>query len=121
MKETRIYYPRTAAAKVAYLSAHYPCVLVLGARQVGKSTMLQELCPPGMNYVTLDDFKLAEQARRDPMGFLQEYREPLFIDEVQYAPELLRAIKLKVQIMAHLILKTALLLSSPSLLYKFRD
>lgn len=48
--------------------------------------MLQELCPSGMNYVTLDDFKLAEQARRDPMGFLQEYREPLFIDEVQYAP-----------------------------------
>lgn len=96
MTEANTYYPRTASAKVAYLSAHYPCVLVLGARQVGKSTMLQELCPPGMSYVTLDDFKLAEQAKRDPMGFLQEYREPLFIDEVQYAPELLRAIKLKV-------------------------
>lgn len=90
------YYPRTAATKVKYLSAHYPCVLVLGARQVGKSTMLQELRPEGMNYVTLDDYTLAAQAKRDPLGFLQEHKAPLLIDEVQYAPELLRAIKLKV-------------------------
>ena len=96
MMNERTYYPRTAAAKVEYLSAHYPCVLVLGARQVGKSTMLRELCPEGMSYVTLDDYTLAAQAQSDPIGFLQEHPAPLFIDEVQYAPALLRAIKLKV-------------------------
>ena len=90
------YYPRTAAERVLYLSTHYPSVLVLGARQVGKSTLLQELRLPGMGYVTLDDYTLADKARRDPIGFLQEHKAPLFIDEVQYAPELLRAIKIKV-------------------------
>ncbi len=96
MKNEAPYYARTAAAKVNYLSAHYPCVLVLGARQVGKSTMLKEQCPEGMNYVTLDDYTLAAQAKSDPVGFLQEHKAPLFIDEVQYAPELLRVIKMKV-------------------------
>lgn len=78
------------------MSEHYPCVLLTGARQVGKSTLLEELLPEGMNYVTLDDYLLAEDAKRDPMGFLQRYKAPLFIDEVQYAPELLRVIKMKV-------------------------
>lgn len=96
MEKEYIYYPRTAAAKVEYLSAHYPCILVIGARQVGKSTLLRALHPAGMEYVTLDDYTLAAQARKDPIGFLQEHRAPLFIDEVQYAPELLRAIKLRV-------------------------
>ena len=78
------------------MSAHYPCVLLTGARQVGKSTLLEELLPTGMNYVTLDDYILAAEAKRDPMGFLEEHKAPLFIDEIQYAPELLRAIKMKV-------------------------
>lgn len=90
------YYPRTASARVKYLSAHYPCVLLTGARQVGKSTLLEELLPANMNYVTLDDYILAAEAKRDPMGFLEEHKAPLFIDEIQHAPELLRAIKMKV-------------------------
>ncbi len=49
-----------------------------------------------MNYVILDDYLLAEDAKRDPIGFLQRHKAPLFIDEVQYAPELLRVIKMKV-------------------------
>ncbi|MDO5469916.1 MAG: ATP-binding protein [Akkermansia sp.] len=90
------YFPRTATDRVKYLSAHYPCILLTGARQVGKSTLLEELRPEGMNYVTLDDYLLAEEAKRDPIGFLQRHKAPLFIDEVQYAPELLRAIKMRV-------------------------
>ena len=96
MTNAAAYFPRTASGRVKYLSAHFPCVLLTGARQVGKSTLLEELLPAGMNYVTLDDYLLAEEAKRDPMGFLQEHSAPLFIDEVQYAPELLRAIKMKV-------------------------
>ena len=94
--ESLTYYPRTASARVKYMSEHYPCVLLTGARQVGKSTLLEELLPAGMNYVTLDDYILAAEAKRDPMGFLEEHKAPLFIDEIQYAPELLRAIKMKV-------------------------
>lgn len=89
------YLQRTAAARIAYLSAHFPCVLVQGARQVGKSTLLEAIMPQGMNYVTLDDYALADQARRDPMGFLDAHTPPLCIDEVQYAPQLLRAIKIQ--------------------------
>ena len=90
------YYTRTAAGWVKYMSAHFPCVLLTGARQVGKSTLLEEVLPAGMNYVTLDDYTLAAEARRDPIGFLREHEAPLFIDEVQYAPELFRAIKMRV-------------------------
>lgn len=95
-KENKAFYYRTAARYVEYLSAHFPCVLVQGARQVGKSTLLESVMPGGMNYVSLDDFVLAERARRDPMGFLEDYAPPLCIDEVQYAPDLLRAIKIRV-------------------------
>lgn len=83
-------------ARITELSSCYPCVLLTGARQVGKSTLLKQLMPAGMRYVTLDDFQLAEFAKKDPVGFLEHYGTPLCIDEVQYVPELLRGIKLKV-------------------------
>ena len=88
--------PRTISDEVQDLSRSFPCVLVTGARQVGKSTLLRSLMPEGMRYITLDDYRLAKQAKEDPIGFLELYAPPLCIDEVQYAPELLRAIKLKV-------------------------
>lgn len=77
-------------------SAAYPCLLLTGARQVGKSTLLQKLRPKGMEYVTLDDFAALDAARRDPAAFLEMHPAPLMIDEIQYAPELFRAIKKKV-------------------------
>lgn len=95
-RKDRGFLERDARAKVAELSQHFPCVLVTGARQVGKSTLLQQMMPQGMRYLTLDDFQLAEFARQDPVGFLDAYPAPLCIDEVQYAPELFRAIKMKV-------------------------
>ena len=84
------------AKKVSELSRFFPCVLVTGARQVGKSTLLQHIMPAGMKYVTLDDYTRAAYAKEDPMGFLNEMGTPLCIDEIQYVPELLRAIKIKV-------------------------
>lgn len=95
MKTVRLY-PRTMKRKIEELSAYFPCVLVTGARQVGKSTLLRDMLPKGMNYVTLDDYVEAERARRDPWSFLERHGMPLCIDEIQYAPELLRAIKMKV-------------------------
>lgn len=89
---------RTMAAKVQEMSRSFPCVMVTGARQVGKSTMLKSLLPEGMTYVTLDDERILSRAQEDPTGFLEELGVPLCIDEVQYEPRLLRAIKMKVDV-----------------------
>ncbi len=90
------YIPRKALATVAEMARSFPCVMVTGARQVGKSTMLKQIMPGDMRYISLDDFRLLQRAKNDPIGFLEEMGAPLCIDEVQYAPDLLRAIKLKV-------------------------
>ena len=63
---------------------------------VGKTTLLKSIMPEDMNYVTLDDKVLRDNARKDPKMFLEEHRWPLLIDEVQYAPELFPYIKMKV-------------------------
>lgn len=78
------------------LSAFFPCVLITGARQVGKSTLLQHLLPEGMRYITLDNVELAAEAQERPLAFLERMGAPLCIDEIQYAPALFRAIKQKV-------------------------
>ncbi len=90
------YFERAMSAKVKELNEFFPCILVTGARQVGKSTMLKRIMPEGMRYVSLDDYMVADHARKDPIGFLDEWGYPLCIDEIQYAPQLLRAMKLKI-------------------------
>lgn len=72
-----------------------PVVLIHGPRQSGKSTLGQAL-ESGRTYVTLDDPIALALAKRDPRAFLEAYPSPVMIDEVQRAPELFLAIKLKV-------------------------
>ena len=72
-------------------------VLVLtGPRQVGKSTILKNLMPKNMKEVILDDETLINEAKTNPKLFLQTYGKPLFIDEIQNAPELFPYIKMEV-------------------------
>ena len=66
------------------------------ARQVGKTTFLRHVSEPGRTYVSLDDARMLDLAKRDPALFLQRFRPPLLIDEIQYAPELLPYIKMEV-------------------------
>jgi uncharacterized protein len=70
-------------------------VLVLGARQVGKSTLAKQVVTSDhpAEIVTLDDQATREAARVDPHGFIAGLRGPVLIDEVQLAPDLLYAIK----------------------------
>lgn len=71
----------------------FPAVAVVGSRQVGKSTLVnQPALAAGRRYVTLDDFGALSVARSDPKGFLS-VDSPLTVDEVQMAPALLREIK----------------------------
>jgi predicted AAA+ superfamily ATPase len=95
MEPLRIY-ERTLRSRIEELASYFPCVMLTGARQVGKSTLLRGMLPAGMNYVTLDDYVEAARAKEDPNGFLDRHGLPLCIDEIQYAPELLRAIKIRV-------------------------
>jgi predicted AAA+ superfamily ATPase len=68
-------------------------VLVTGARQVGKSTMLENSIAPSVARFTLDDMTLLASVERDMAGFLNANPPPIFIDEIQYAPKLFRGIK----------------------------
>ena len=72
-----------------------PVVLINGARQTGKSTLVQWICANKhpARYLTLDDTNVLSAATADPAGFLAGFDEPLAIDEIQRAPELLLAIK----------------------------
>ena len=87
---------REAEITIKNISETFRVLLVTGPRQVGKTTILKSMMPEGMNYVTLDDKVLRNQAKRDPKLFLEEHPWPLMIDEVQYAPELFPYIKIKV-------------------------
>ena len=70
----------------------FPVWLLLGPRQVGKSSLLHR-CAAGHTYVSLDDLATRELANRDPALFLRDLAPPFAIDEIQYAPMLLSAIK----------------------------
>jgi predicted AAA+ superfamily ATPase len=75
-----------------------PVVLLNGARQSGKTTLVQALSQAGhpAPYITLDDAGFLSAARSDAAGFLSGLTGPVVIDEVQHAPELFPAIKLLV-------------------------
>lgn len=69
-----------------------PVVLVNGARQTGKTTLVQSLDRTA-TYLTLDDIAVLSAARADPAGFLAGLSGPVVLDEVQHAPELFPALK----------------------------
>ena len=72
-----------------------PVVLLTGARQTGKSSLLQKIFPK-YNYVSLDWPDKASSAQENCSWFLEQNKPPLIIDEIQYAPELLRFLKIAV-------------------------
>lgn len=90
-------YSRTLASALQTVSARFPVLMLTGPRQVGKTTLL-EMCAQGgpRNYVTLDDLDARALAQSDPALFLQTWPPPVTIDEIQYAPQLFSAIKLRV-------------------------
>ena len=96
---TMAYINRAMEATFKRMAQEFSVVLLTGPRQVGKTTMLKKLAEAeGINreYVTLDDITEREMAKNDPKLFLQLHKPPVFIDEVQYAPELFPYIKIYV-------------------------
>lgn len=90
------YLPRYLEAKLLKYKELFPVLLVLGARQVGKSTLLTHLFGQQMPQVVFDPIVDIGNARRDPEFFLNQHPPPIILDEIQYAPELLAVIKRRV-------------------------
>ena len=89
------YIHRSLERKFLKMSNAFKVVMLTGARQVGKSTMLKHLAQnTERTYVSMDDSDLRELAQRDPKLFFQIYHPPILIDEVQKAPALFEQIKI---------------------------
>jgi len=89
------YITREIERKFLKMNGFFKAILVTGARQVGKTTMLKHLAE-GSNrtYVSLDNAMARDLAQNDPVLFFQTYKPPILIDEVQKAPELFEQIKI---------------------------
>jgi len=89
------YYPRRAGDALLLAFNRTPAVLLVGARQTGKTTLTTRLTtgPPAGEFATLDDAATLSLARRDPDGFLETLGPRAVVDEVQRAPGLLPAIR----------------------------
>ena len=90
------YKKRYLEESILELFEYYPVIAVLGARQVGKSTLIDNLFDNELHQIVFDPVIDIGNAREDPEFFLQNIRCPAFLDEVQYAPELLGTIKRRV-------------------------
>ncbi|CAN5894471.1 ATP-binding protein [soil metagenome] len=86
---------RDASALVRELAAQRPVLLVTGARQTGKTSLLQHLFPKH-HYVSLDLPITAAEADESGEDFLNRHPAPLILDEVQFAPRLLHHVKARV-------------------------
>lgn len=86
---------RVASAELARRLETFPVVVVVGARQTGKCTLVKSVGGPSSRYLTLDDFGTLEQATQAPATLLGA-GERLILDAVQRAPDLLLAIKMAV-------------------------
>lgn len=90
-----MYKNRLLSQRVIKLVEYFPVVVISGARQVVKSTLLKHLFP-AYDMVVFDPVLDVGQARREPDLFLANHRIPLILDEIQYAPELVSALKRQV-------------------------
>ncbi len=87
---------RTLKGAILEASASFKVVLLTGPRQVGKTTLLQEIQKESRSYVSLDDLNMRLAAQQDPASFIDRLTLPVLIDEVQYAPNLFPYIKMAV-------------------------
>ena len=91
-----MYLQRIHTQRLLQLFSVFPAVVVTGARQVGKSTLVRHVFEEKTDYVVFDPAIDIENARKDPDLFLNNHRTPLILDEIQYAPELVAAIKRRI-------------------------
>ncbi|NHM16577.1 DUF4143 domain-containing protein [Eggerthellaceae bacterium zg-887] len=91
-----MYISREIESKISSYLKQFKVVLLTGARQTGKTTLLKHLLSDRYEYATLDDMNNLDLAVSDPKAFLGAGRLPIIVDEVQQAPDLFRQTKLVV-------------------------
>ncbi|MCW8801110.1 MAG: ATP-binding protein [Desulfobacter sp.] len=84
---------RRMASKLNAAVKSRPALLLTGARQTGKSSLLQKLFPE-TKYVTFDYLRHVETAKESPEYFLSQFKNQVILDEIQYVPELFRELKI---------------------------
>ncbi len=95
MQNIRMWITRDAEQLLHRMADQFSAILVTGARQSGKTSLLRHLYPHAA-YLSLDLPAHAEAARTAPDYLLDRYPEPVIIDEIQYAPSLLRNLKVRI-------------------------
>lgn len=80
--------------EIKVLKKMFACILVTGARQVGKTTFLTEYGKK-YDYITFDDPFAKRQLKESGINFIDRYKLPLILDEVQYAPDIFHYVKIK--------------------------
>lgn len=91
-----MYLDRNITCYFCNVCTQFPAVLITGPRQSGKSTFLQHVMK-NTAYVTFDDPLNREFAIHDPNGFLDQFNKaPVVLDEIQYVPEILQYIKIRI-------------------------
>ncbi len=88
-----MYIKRAVEKTLIDISKSFPCIVVYGPRQVGKSTTVNRIFGNKFKTVTLDDIDDRSLAQSNPKLFLETYGWPLIIDEIQKVPSLLDEIK----------------------------
>ena len=95
MKTEKAFKVRSVSAKLLQAIRSFRVVVLSGARQTGKTTLLKHLLPD-WDLVTFDPVTDVENARADPEFFLENHPAPAIFDEIQHAPELVSALKRRV-------------------------
>ncbi|MDI6706303.1 MAG: ATP-binding protein [Bacillota bacterium] len=87
------YIKRNIETTLQKIAKMFPAVLITGARQVGKTTLLKHITT-GVQYITLDDPILLQSAIEEAGSFFKTTPPPVIVDEIQYAPNLFPYIKI---------------------------
>lgn len=87
------YLKRHLTQTILRAAATFPAVLITGARQTGKTTLLRREFGASHRYLSLERPDIRARAHADPIAFLAEAAPPAILDEIQYAPDLLHYIK----------------------------
>ncbi len=91
-----MYIKRHVEQTILDAAKSFPCIVIYGPRQVGKSTTISMLFGNQIPMITLDDMDDRILATENPKLFLERYGWPVIIDEIQKAPNLLDEIKIRI-------------------------
>jgi predicted AAA+ superfamily ATPase len=87
---------RILARTILKAAKTFPAIVLTGPRQSGKTTLFKMLFSKTHTFVSLEDPDIRIRAKNDPVSFLNQYKPPVILDEIQYLPELLSYIKIRI-------------------------